>query len=67
HLQGLTGNVVKVTQRNWNEKSAILELDILFKGSSESFAESMDGQTTTSGLKITVTGMTSGTVKLSVK
>jgi hypothetical protein len=66
HLQGLSGNVVKVVQRNWNQATGSLELDILFKGSSESFAESMDGQKTATGLKFDVINMTSGTVKLSV-
>jgi hypothetical protein len=67
YFQGLSGNVVKVVQRNWNQSTGALDLDVLFKGSSDSFAESTDGQKTTSGLKFAVMSMTSGIVKLSVK
>ncbi len=66
-LNGLSGSVVKVVQRNWNQSTGLLELDILYKGSGESFAENMDGKKTTSGILLSVTGMTSGTVKLLAK
>ncbi len=66
-LQGVSPNVVKVVQRNWVQGTGILELEILFKGSSESFAEYVDGKKTTGGMELSVGDFTSGTVKIKVK
>jgi hypothetical protein len=67
YLQTASAGVVKVVQRNWAQGAGLLELEVLFKGSSESFAEYMDGKKTTGGLQVSVGDFTSGTVKLTVK
>lgn len=66
-LQTVSPSVVKVVQRNWVQASGTLELDVLFKGSSESFAEYMDGKKTTAGMSLAVADFTSGTVKITAK
>lgn len=67
NLQGRGGSFVKVVQRNWTQGTGTLDLDILYKGSSESFAEALDGQKTAGGLSFGVQDFTSGTVKVQIK
>jgi len=67
YLQGLGGNFVKVVQRSWVQTTGTLELDILYKGSSEAFSESLDSKKTTGGLVLNISDFTSGTVKIQVK
>lgn len=65
YFNGMSGSVVKVTQRSY--AGGILELSVLFKGSSEAFCEYVDGKKTVGGLTFAVGEFTSGTVKLAVK
>jgi hypothetical protein len=64
-LQNVSSSVVKVVQRSYAGK--VLELSVVFKGSSEAFCEYVDGKKTQGGLTFAVGEFTSGTVKLAVK
>ncbi|MFH0921202.1 MAG: hypothetical protein V1913_12680 [Fibrobacterota bacterium] len=66
-ISTVSPSVVKVTQRAWTQGTGTLELDVLFKGSSESFAEYLDGKKTTGGVTLSVADYTSGKVKLTAK
>jgi hypothetical protein len=65
-LPALSTGVVKVTKRDWNQSTGILELDVLYKGNSDGFCEGIDGGNLSGGTTLTVTGSSSGSARLKV-
>jgi hypothetical protein len=65
-LPALSPGVVKVTKRDWNQSTGILELDVLYKGNSDGFCEGIDGGNLSGGTTLTVTGSSSGSARLKV-
>jgi hypothetical protein len=60
-------NIVKVTKREWNQTTGIMELEVVYKGNSDGFCESMDSKKLSDNTTISVTGSNSGSVKLKVE
>jgi hypothetical protein len=65
-IPAISPSVVKVTKRDWKESTGLLELEVLYKGTSDGFCETMDGQKITDGSTLAVTGSTSGSARLKV-
>jgi hypothetical protein len=65
-LPGASSNVVKVTKRDWNQSTGILELEVVYKGTCDGFCETIDGHKLSGGLTLSVTGSTSGSARLKV-
>jgi hypothetical protein len=65
-LPELSSSVVKVTKRDWNQSTGILELDVLYKGNSDGFCETIDGGNLSDGTALSVTGSSSGSARLKV-
>jgi ribosomal protein S9 len=65
-LPALSSSVVKVTKRDWNQSTGILELDVLYKGNCDGFCETVDGQKLSEGSTVSVTGSASGSARLKV-
>jgi len=66
-LPAISSSVVKVTKRNWNQGTGLLELEVVYKGNADGFCESVDGQKIPDGSTLSVTGSTSGSAKLKVE
>jgi hypothetical protein len=65
-LVAATSSVVKVTKRDWNQSTGLLELEVLYKGNCEGFCETIDGKKLSDGAALQVTGSTSGNARLKV-
>ncbi|MBN1128093.1 MAG: hypothetical protein JXA71_03860 [Chitinispirillaceae bacterium] len=65
-LPALSSSVVKVTKRDWNQSTGILELDVLYKGNSDGFCETVDGGKLSDGTTVAVTGSAAGSARLKV-
>lgn len=65
-LPALSSNVVKVTKRDWNQSTGLLELDVLYKGNSDGFCETVDNGKLSDGTTLSVTGSTAGSARLKV-
>lgn len=65
-IKNISSSVVKVTKRNWNKGTGMLELEVKYKGNSDGFCERVDGLTLTPKHKLSVTGNTSNSARLKV-
>jgi hypothetical protein len=65
-LPALSSGVVTVTKRDWNQSTSLLELDVLYKGNSDGFCESVDGGKLSDGSSLAVTGSAAGNARLKV-
>jgi hypothetical protein len=65
-IKNATGNVITITKRNWNQGSGLLELDVKYKGNSDGFCELIDGFVLNQNYKISVSGNTSNSVRLTI-
>jgi hypothetical protein len=65
-LPAISSNVVKVTKRDWKESTGLLELEVIYKGTSDGFCETVDSQKLSDGSTLAVTGSTSGSARLKV-
>ena len=59
-------NIVKITKRNWNEGTGLLELEVKYKGNSEGFCEMIDSYSIPTGDKLLVTGGALNSVRMKV-
>ena len=59
-------SIVKVTKRNWNEGTGLLELEVKYKGNSDGFSETIDSNSIPTGGKLLVTGSTLNSVRIKV-
>jgi len=64
-IETLNDDVVSVTQRGWNKPH--LELEVIFKGSSETFSENIDGKTLPDIGSLSVNNLTAGSVSAEIK
>ena len=60
YISDLGGDVVSVTQRGW--KKPVLELEVIFKGTPETLAESIDGKAFPDIGALSVSDLTAGSV-----
>jgi hypothetical protein len=65
-LPALSSGVVTITKRDWNQSTGLLELDVLYKGNSDGFCESVDGGKLSDGSSLAVTGSAAGSARLKV-
>jgi len=63
-IESLSSNVVSVTQRGW--KKPVLELEVVYKGTSETFSENIDGKVLPDIGSLDVSGLTAGSVSLEI-
>lgn len=59
-MEHSSDNVVKVIQRGWNAPT--LELEVVYKGTSESLADKIDGRKLPEQRALSITGLSSGSV-----
>lgn len=64
-MENLDENMVKVIQRGWNKPD--LELEVVYKGTTDSLSEKMDGKIFSSSKTISVSNLTAGTVTAEIK
>lgn len=65
-IPAISSSVVKVTKRDWKESTGLLELEVLYKGNSDGFCETVDSQKLPDGSTLAVTGSSSGSARLKV-
>jgi hypothetical protein len=65
-LPSIISNVVKVTKRDWNQGTGILELEVVYKGTVDGFCETIDNRKLSDGSVLSVTGSSSGSARLKV-
>jgi hypothetical protein len=65
-LPAATSSVVKVTKRDWNQSTGVLELEVIYKGNSDGFCENVDGAKLGDGSALSVTGSSAGGARLRV-
>ncbi|MGA2507298.1 MAG: hypothetical protein ABSF80_07470 [Chitinispirillaceae bacterium] len=65
-LPAIVANVVKVTKRDWNQGTGILELEVVYKGTVDGFCETVDNGKLPDGSVLSVTGSSSGSARLKV-
>jgi hypothetical protein len=66
-IPAISPSVVKVTKRDWNQGTGLLELEVVYKGNADGFCETMDGQKIPDGCTLAVTGSSSGSARLKVE
>jgi hypothetical protein len=63
-IPALSRGVVRVTKRDWNQATGILELEVLYKGNCDGFCSAIDNRKVSEGSVISVTGSSSGSARL---
>jgi hypothetical protein len=66
-IPALSPNVVKVTKRDWNQGTGVLELEVVYKGTSDGFCEALDSQKLSDGSTVAVTGSSSSGARLKIE
>jgi len=65
-LPAASAGVVKVTKRDWNASTGVLELEVVYKGNSDGFSETMDGAKLPDGSTLAVTGSSASGARMKV-
>jgi hypothetical protein len=65
-LPAASSGVVKVTKRDWNASTGNLELEVVYKGNSDGFCETVDGAKLPDGSTLAVTGSGGSGARLKV-
>ena len=65
-LPSISRGVVRVTKRDWNQATGILELEVLYKGTCDGFCETIDNGKLPDGSALAVTGSSGGSARLKV-